>query len=276
MKIMPRLLLTVFCLLTMFAFSNIAAAEGENAKDTVVQAFQKFDKVQSYHMAMTADVSMAAENTNIKAVVNGEMDVFAEPYLCKNDMDIAIVINGMQAHTAMVQYMERSGKRLLSYTNIGGKWQRDSAPAGKSNAQNCEDYIKSIKSAALISEDQDFAVFEIVTDMKYIKDVVRKNMGTVSLKERKLFDALMSGSGDLTYILTIDKSSGNISKVTMDVSDFAASFASQIADYVPMPQVKKEEMIDMINSVKIQMTFTFSKFDDIEPFTIPEEARSEA
>ncbi|MCE5285952.1 MAG: hypothetical protein LLG02_08930 [Pelosinus sp.] len=277
MRKVQRLSLAVmFCLVTMLACVNVAMAAEDNSRATVIAAYRKLAEVTSYHMTMTGNMSMSIEGKDFQAAMNSEMDILIRPLLCKNNMDMTFNANGKEKHESIVQYVERSGKQILTYSYINGKWARQSLPGGEYNpARDFGDFVKAIKSAVLVSEDDNSAVYEVTADGRYLKDSMKRQMDSIGLKKMGMADGLVGALGDLTYTITIDKNAGTISGMDLDLSPFLVAIGDNMANQLPGPEEKKQELREMFSSMQMQMSFTLSQFDSIEPFTIPDEARAD-
>jgi hypothetical protein len=275
-KVQKLSLAVILCLGALFFSSHIAMAAEENPRSTVIAAYYKLAELKSYHMTTTGLLSMAAEGKTIEVNINNESDIFIRPLLCKSNMDITMKADGKVTNDSIVQYVERSGKRIFTYAYTKGKWERKSLPGGEYNpARDFGDFVKAIKSAQLVSEDDNYAVYEVTADGRYLKECFRRSMETIDISKKDIPDVLLGALGDLTYRLTIDKNAGTISGMDIDFSQFIADFGNRLTSQLPDSDGKKQELVDMFNSMQAQMSFSLSRFDSVEEFTIPDEARAD-
>jgi hypothetical protein len=272
MKKIKVVFVAVLCLITLLAASLASAAE--ESKQTVLEAYGKLDAMKSYHMTMMMEMTMAVQGKDMKTIMNGEMDFQVQPFVCKNNMDISISVDGKELQKQpMLQYMEISEQKLNTYTYMDGKWQRLSMPGGDNFVRQYGDYIKAIKSASLISEDETTAVYEITEDSSYLKDVLKNSLESLGMSKLNISDDLIASLGDLTYTVKIDKTAGIIAGMDMELSELMAAIGNQMAAAMPAPASNTQELRDMFKNAKMQVHITMSQFDGIAPIIIPDEAR---
>ncbi len=269
----------VFCMITLlisgWSSRCYAAAVQTEAKETVAQAYQKLQNLKNYHITLDTANSLTAQGKAIHTVTKGEFDIQVNPLLCKSDLEITTNINSNQINQKIEQYIEDSGNRIILYSNAGNKWKRKFLPKGSYNPlRDYENYIKAIKSVTIKSEDADSTVFEVVADGNYLKEDVRRNLTALGMSKLKLSDDfLKENMDDLSYQVTIAKKQGTISMIDIDQSNFIHQLGNHLAEAMPLQGDQKKIMKEMFNSMKMVMHMTLSQFDNVEPFTVPQEAR---
>ncbi|MDU2065468.1 MAG: tetratricopeptide repeat protein [Sporomusaceae bacterium] len=277
-----RLSIAVLLCLIVSLITSIAAAESpDRAKEMVAMTQQKMALAKNYHMIMAIDMAMNTQGKNMNSTINIDMDIFSNPLLAKNKTDILFsvsdkekLIQRSQTHMTLLQYMEQSGPKILIYTYTDGKWHKQSSLIGSVTPnKEYENFLKQVKSARITSEDQDTIVIEAVMDGKFIKETLQNNASTVGLAKMNLKDDFISSIGDVTYTITIDKKSMTLSRVDMDLSDFMQRFGGKLAEGSTIPTEKKQQLKDLFSNMQMHMTMTMSKYDEIESFTIPDEAK---
>jgi hypothetical protein len=227
-------------------------------------------------MSMTGSIALSAAGKDFAATTDSEMDIQVQPMLCKSNMDITIDADGKQVQQSVVQYMERTGKQIMTYSYVNGTWQRLAFPGGDYNpARQLGDFVKALKVVDLVSEDENSAVYEVTADGKYLKETIKKNLNSAGLSKMGLADMFSDFTGDFTYGITVDKNIGIICGMDMDLSPFVAALGSRMADQMTASQEKRQEMIDMFNNAQVKMSISLSGFDAVEPFTVPDEARGD-
>jgi tetratricopeptide (TPR) repeat protein len=271
----------VFCLLVLFITSIASAESKDHAKEMVVMTQQKMALVKNYHVIMALDMAMAAQGKSMKSTINFDMDIFNKPLLAKNKMDILFsvsdnekLITNLQTHITSLQYIEQSETQILVYTYADGKWHKQSSPIGTFiQNKEYENFLKQVKIASIISESQNTVVIEANMDGKFLRETLQKNVGTLDLAKVNLTDELISSIGDVTYTITIDKNTMTLSSVDMDMSDFMQRFGAKLVEGSAIPDEKKEQLKEMFSNMQMRMHMTMTRYDEIEPFTIPDEAK---
>ena len=85
-------------------------------------------------------------------------------------------------------------------------------------------FLKAINTVTKIREDDSAAVFEVVASGRKLFDEI-----VYSSADRKLLDRVFSRDmPDVKYFITIDKRSGEITRVDVDLSDIAVGVDKQI------------------------------------------------
>lgn len=270
------LVATICCLLAVFAVSIASAASTDRAKELVATTQRTMELAKNYHATIAFDTTMTVQGKNIQTKVNGDMDMFVNPLLAKTKMDMSFLINDKEKSATILQYMEQSGSQALIYSCVDGKWQKQSVPIGTVNpTQGYENYLKQIKSATIVSENQDSVVIEAVIDGKYLKETLQKNTGSLEFAKFTTFaDDLLRSIGDMTYTITINKKTMTVSEMYMDLSEPLQRFGLILVDGAAMPDDKKEQLREMFRNIQMHMRMTMTQYNEIKPFTIPDEARS--
>jgi hypothetical protein len=266
-------LCTMIVLISGYSSVN-ASPVGPDPKETVIKASQKLLGFKNYHMTLATTTSMAVQGKHVKSVVKSEFDVQVNPLLGKNNMDITTYADANIITQKLVQYLEQSGDQLIVYSNADNQWFKQSIPlAGYNPLKQHENYIKAIKSATVKSEDAKATVFAVVADGSYMKEELKRNMALAGMQKIQLTDEFLKGLNDLTYEITIDKQTGTISRMEMDLSDFMSRFGTSLVETMQMPDDKKTMIREMFSSMKIVMNATFSQFNKVRKITIPQEAK---
>jgi hypothetical protein len=270
--------LIVICIMTLFVSGWVsgssAMAAQADPKETVVQAYQKLLSLKSYHMNMDTTNSMSVQGKFIYTVMNGDLDIQANPLLCKSNMNITIDIGSKEFNKKLVQYIEESGDKIIVYSYMNNQWIKQSLPKGSYNPlSEYENYIKGIKSVTIKEDNADSTIFEVVAKGSYLKENIKQNLASMGMAKMELTDDFLKDLDDLTYSVTIDKNTGTISKMEIDLSDFMSKFGNNLVDSMQVPDQKKNIMKEMFSSMKIVMNITLSQFDSVEKFTIPQEVK---
>jgi hypothetical protein len=268
----------VLCIMTLFVSgwvsSSSAAPAPADPKETVMQAYQKLLSLKSYHMNMDTINSMSVQGRYIYTVMNGDVDLQTTPLLSRSNMSITIDFDSKEINKKTVQYIEESGDKIIVYSYTNNQWIKQSLPKGSYNPlSEYENYIKGIKSVTIKDDNVDSTVFEVVVKGSYLKENIKQSLASMGMAKMVLSDDFLKDIDDLTYSVTIDKNTGTISKMEIDLSDFMSKFGNNLVDSMPIPEQKKSIMKEMFSSMKIVMNITLSQFNSVEKFTIPQEVK---
>ena len=274
--------IAALCLLGMFLTGIAAAAPAVDDKTMIAAAYKNMQRMNSYHMTLSGDMSMSGAGTELQMEMAGEIDVLAKPLRSRNTMDIAMDMrsesgNNKKVTKRLEQYVVEEKNGIAIYTGTGDQWQKQLLPVGSYDPlKDYENYIRGIKSVTAVSDDTDEAVFDVTISASYMRDTMRKQfaaMGTSNYNQL-LSDEFMNSLGDVSYRLTINKNNGTVSKLEMDLSEFTSRIGNELAERMQAPEPKKQEMRDLFNGMKLNMRIEFSQFNSVPPFALPAGVKS--
>jgi hypothetical protein len=265
----------VLCLLTMLtAACGNGTAMKQDPKEAVAAAFKQLATYKNYHMTMDVESAGKINGTDAKSVVKSEIDFQQNPLLVKNEMNIDSENGSTKINSHILQYMEKSGDKILVYTNVNNRWLKQTLPQGDYNPlKDAENAMKSLKSVTKTSEDANVAVFEVVPNRDYVKNKIQHQLQMMGMKDVAVNDELIKAVGDLKYTVTIDKKTANITQINMDLTDFMARFGKALANLSKAPSDQKKAIEQVFSNMKVNTTIYFSNFDKVGKITIPAEAK---
>lgn len=273
--------MVVFSIMTLLVSVNISSASSSittiDPKETIIKACMKFQNIESYHMTLDFAASFSQGNNNMDAFAKSECDVQVKPMLAKNTMNMSMKVGNKKFEQDFAQYFEESENEILLYSNGNDQWMKQSLPKNGYNPLNqYEDYLKAIKCVTLKSEDANEIVFEVINDANYLKENLERNLASAGMLNTKLMVDLLKNVDDFKYIIFIDKKTSYISKIVMDLSDCISKIGSNVVELRDIPGNQKNTTKEMFKNMKLTTTMTFSKINNVEKFTIPEEVKSQA
>ena len=273
-KIRCLMVLFVLVIPAILGFGATAALcspiAGDDAKEVVIAACQKLDRVKSYHLTFEATTSLPKQGKTVSMIIKAECDVKTKPMMFKNIVTITTDLDPNNERK-FVEYIEESGDRFVVYSRINDRWIKEYVPKfGLLDKYN--NYFKAIKSAALVSESADFAVYEIVIDGSYLRDNIRRSIGNAGVENPILPEVIFKDIGDITYTLTIDKTTSMISKIEIDFSDLFSKICNNTTEVMDMPAEQKIKLREFFNNAKFIMTAAISQINGIDEIEIPQAA----
>lgn len=204
----------------------------------------------------------------------GEYDFQEKPMLGKMTMNLSMKEGTRKFEQEFTFYLEEAENHILWYSNENNnQWLKRSLPKNNSDQQS-EEYLKAIKNVILKSEDGNARIFEVTVDMNYIKENIRQKTTTANAPNKKQMLDILDSLDDFTYFVTIDKKTSSISKVEMDLSDWASKMVNNFADSQSDSSEQKDRFKGMFVNMKITGTITFS--ENSGEIIIPEEVKSQA
>jgi hypothetical protein len=273
--------LFILCVMTVFisicSMYSLVAAAPQDAKEMVVTAYQKMLNFNNYHMTLDSTATMSVQGKNIRMAMEGGFDIQAKPMLSKGDMNIRVYTDSKTLDKNLVQYIEESGNQIIIYSNADNSWIKQSFP--KESVDSLRDYgsyIKAIKSADIESDDDNSTVIRVVASGEVLKNTLKQKMALMGMNKLVVSDDFLADIQDLSYTITIDKSTGNISASHMDLSDFMAQFGTHMADKMKTTEKQKQAITEMFQNMKFIMDVTFSQYNSAPAVVIPQDVKERA
>ncbi len=269
-------IMLVFWLTTLLASAGssgtCSAAGGADPKETVIKACQMMQEQKSYHMALGLTAAMTVQGKNMNLVLDSELDCQVKPVLIKNLMTIIITADGRKSVESILQYVEPTGDHFSVYSNVNNRWVKQSMP-NYSPSQEYENYFKAIKSVTPLRETDDATVYEVTADGSYLRENIQRMMASAGTGNVRLPLQLLTAVGDFTYTVFIDKKTGFISEIYMDLSDFLRAIGGMITQFLNLPENQKTGLREMFSNSKMIIDISFSQFNAVGQIQIPQEAR---
>lgn len=269
------IMVVMICLMTMVvSICSASAAPNNDSKEYVIQAYEKLNKLNSYHITLATVTSAQMQGQSMNIIMNGEADYQVKPVLFKNVMAMTMDVNSQKNEQIIEQYMEQIGNQLVIYTKVDGKWVKQIMPyydpLGEYN-----NYFKSIKNVKQLHETSDDRVFEVVISGKYLQENIKRIMASTGTAKVELPADLFNNLGDFTFDVAINKETDSVSKVTIDMSNFMAQLGKNIAELKEIPNNQKDMVRAMFNNMKMTTAVTFSRPNNAEKIVIPQEAKAD-
>lgn len=267
--------MTVF--ISVCSMDSLVAAAPQDAKEMVVTAYQKMLDFNNYHMALDSTATMSVQGKNIRMAMTGGFDMQNKPILSKGDMNIHVYTDSKTLDKSFVQYIEESGNQIIIYSNADQSWMKQSFPKETVDPlHDYESYIKAIKSADVESDDGNSTVIHVVASGEVLRNTLKQKMAIMGMNKLVVSDDFLTGIQDISYSVTIDKSTGTISASHMDLSDFIAQFGTHMADKMNTTDKQKQAMLEMFQSMKFIIDVTFSQVNSAPDVVIPQDVKERA
>lgn len=274
------------CLLSLAAAGGIARAEqagGTDYRDIFLKANEKLLQMKSYHATVDLTGAMTLDGKDMNASATCEIDLAVKPMLMRNAMTVAADFAGKHDEFTMTQYAEEVGDKMTVYTQLGPspKWIRQLVPnlypGGKYEevARKNLDYVaKAIANVTLVRETDEALVLEVTFDFGTLLASVAKDMVSPDGKKLELPEFLFAGLKDMVETVEVDKKSLLLSSASFDLTPVIASVGEKLVETFKPPASQKAMIMEILGSLKVQGSITFSRYNAITPIVIPFEARN--
>lgn len=265
--------------------SPAAAAEKPSEKEYLHTVYMNMQKVKSLHY----DVAIKAETPmgEARIVMNGEGR--EKPLGIKHDINMVFRDMLNKEHTVLFQqYLEEDQGNLVMYLFHNNAWIKqvlsfDPSLNTKLSADDkafSQNMWKLIKSVTLKREMPSFKYMEVTLDAVAISDLIGETVNRNTIQDKELLRAIAAGrlgllaAGDLTYHVKVDKATGMITEVEIDLTGPIRKAAGLFLD-IGDPK-SRAEIEGFLARSTLTMQVTYSKYNQIDPIEIPQEVRDNA
>ncbi|HWR39434.1 MAG TPA: DUF6612 family protein [Patescibacteria group bacterium] len=276
----PLLFFLLLHLLVLPVCVSAAPAAATDLKTLVTRSQSKMLALQNYHMTLQTTIASAVQGQDFRTLTTGEFDLQQKPLLVQGDLTVSVNFAGKAFNQSVSQYMEESGNQLTVYSKVNETWTRQQMPFKYNPVQDYQDYIGAIKSLAVKSETDQQLVLEVVATGDAIKERLARSFDSMNAFFPAGFKRppdFFANIGDMAYTMTIDKKSGLVLEMNIDVSNLMSSVGVTLVESMEtLPAEQKQVLAKIFTQMKMTTTISFSQFNTTDPVIIPEEARNPA
>jgi len=257
-------------------------SEEKTAEDVLTQAQEKMKDVKSMaaKMVMHMDMKMSAEGEEqtMQMVSNADMSCLYDPVRMKIDMDIDM---GELGSTKQNIYAEAAEDGTITeYIGDGTNWQKVNIQLedlGQYDAaKNMQNYLDSSFNFKLDGTEQvdgadAYKLSGVMTGEKIKEAMVASgalNYLTSLGMDASQTDTMLDGLGDIPLTFWIDAESSYPVKYDIDMSAVMNTLMSKM-----MESMDEQAQGMSIEIHKMTMEMTCSDYNEVEEFTIPEDAK---
>lgn len=236
------------------------------------------------------DVEIKAETSmgEVKAAINGEGQ--GKPLNYKQDIKIWYRDVKNKENTMMLkQYIEQNQGNLVIYMLSNEKWIKQVVPIDLSLSKELSadekisarmNALQLMKSVKLRKETPSYKYMELTLDSMHISDAIGAAVKLNNVQDKSMLSAIAIGrlgvlaAGDIRYNIKVDKATKMIKEIDMDLTEpirKGAGLFLEIAN--PKDRTKIE---DFLTKSTLNMQITYSKYNQVDPIEIPQDARDNA
>lgn len=220
--------------------------------DTVIDdARKKMEGLSNYSMTMEMNMGMKASGIEMTIPMTADMKIDNKSNIAQMNMSVSMF--GMKVTTE--SYMDMSGEQTITYTKetLGEGWTKEYSE----NATNFQEFTSITENSSKIekkkSDEKDADRYAVTISKEKMQDLLSESMGTMG-SDTEGYEI----ASDVVVDLYINKKSGYITKMSMDLKDV----------------IKMDESEGELT--ECTFTFTFADFDKLGTITIPEDVVANA
>ena len=276
----------VFYLLLIVAFLVTACGtkdltQGKSAQEIIEESYEKQLNIENYDMDLAMDMKMPMPEGEIMAIaMTGKATVFQKPM----QMKLVVVITNPETSVPVVieQYMEATEQGINIYEYVEEQWFKivlnDPALAETMNmdpTQNVELFLKYLKETNIIGEEKlgqrDTLKIELVASSEMYNELMEQIPGmNLNQPGMEITPDFLSQMGDMKYIVWVDKTTLDIVKTSMDLTENMQNMGKALIEQGLIPA----ELAEMFSNMEMSMTYEILNINKAEPIVIPEEAKN--
>lgn len=247
----------------------------------IAAAFEKLNEVDSFHLDLDEDVTMTFAipflqvSQSLDTKLNMRMDVQKDPAVSRTES----TISAMGYRQSSISYTEEVDGKIVAYTSSdGGKtWTRESQQSDDAVSAGPQDsvslWIEHAKDLTF-SGTETFNGFETdiytgILSGEFARDSV-DILGDVFASQD--FDSLPKDIDDLPITFRIDRETGCLVHLTLDIRSLMEAIVSQLF---------KAQLADSLDGFDFECSvpsatvdFTLSQFNAVPEIVIPDEAKN--
>lgn len=274
------LLLLVGLLVTACGTKDLT--KNKSAREIVEAAYQKSAEIQNYDMNLEMQMKMSIPGEEpVDMNITGKATFFQNPVKMKMVMEMTNPENG-EAMT-MTQFMEATETGMTIYQNVQDQWYKtsidDPAMAEMMNMdpkQNIELFIKHLKEANILADNEkvgekDTVKIELVASSEIYNELINQMPGMeLTPANMPIGPEIFGKMGDMRYIIWVDKTTLDIIKASMDLTDNIRNIGAALVEAGDFPV----EMAEVFKGMEMNFTYEMTNINQAEEIVIPEEAKN--
>jgi len=285
--LLPKKILTlaliIFSMLFLSACSSGSQDTGTNtaaksAQQIAQESFDKWNQLKSYDLDMKINMKAAVDQETVDMSITSKSTVFQNPLKMKTVMETTIP--GLIDKMEIEQYMIQQDQKITLYQQVMGQWQKmvfdEPAMADMLSVdpkENLQLFMDNLVKAESLGEEKigerNTLKIGLVASSKIFEDVFKQTAGSSFSMDNDIFNAdLLTKIGDMNYTIWIDKSTLEIVKCQMDLTQNMRN----LADALSQEQEGAAEMKEVFKNMEISVEYSVSNQDKAQDFTLPAEA----
>lgn len=265
-----------------------------DARSVLMESYAKSYDWENYDMNMLMDITMPIPNElgeigemkmlmdmkltafmkpmKVKAVANMNIDMGTDT-ITQPLMEMYYTVEEDKFATYMGMYLE-PGTLTWTQSTMENEMISELLNSDvKTNMELNEESITAVRYLGkyLDENGKSLLKFENTTSFEAYSEIMGSYMEMLSASSKQedmLAVDMLSNMGDITFIIFVDETTGEISRYEMDLGSLMTSMFSSMGESEMMPA----EAIEMLKSMKMNMVMDVLNINAAQDFEIPEEA----
>ncbi|MFZ7104347.1 MAG: DUF6612 family protein [Peptococcaceae bacterium] len=277
---------SLFFILLIIAFVITACGtkdltKGKTAEEIIAGSYEKMAEVENYDMDLEMNMKMQLPDQNpFDITMQGKATIFQKPLMMKMVMDMNDPQTGNPIN--MEQYMEQGEEGINVYQKVEDQWFKmsinDPALAEMMNmdpTKNIDLFLDNLKEAKVLGEEkvgeQETVQIELVASSA-IYDELMQQMPGLNMNQPNLSfgPEVLSKMGDMKYIIWVDKTTLNMVKTSMDLTENIRNLGQALTGSEQLPP----ELAEMFGGMEMSASYEINNLNGAEQIVIPEEAKN--
>lgn len=248
-------------------------SEAADAQAYVKDAMAAMSDLAGYHADLLVDIRLPMANVNL----GSRRDFLLQPaFVSRNASEI--VFNGFaeeQKKARVKSYTKQTGDRLVGYTETGTQWEWRMMPYHDVDFHDAgRIFMSGVKQAKIRKLMDEIVTIEVTVDGKTVGQDLIKMLGEGFPAQVNSLNSIFHFNGDITYIVYINRQTGHLMSVYMDLSDAVRkSLALMLENPEPfaihMNPEDKSKFKSLLGDLQIVVQMDVSKINQVEPFDVP-------
>ena len=232
-------------------------------------------KLESVHM----DVNMTMEMTIMGQTLNMDMGIASDIMMKEPVMGymlVTVAAGGMSMEVPT--YVEQSDDAFMTYVGMddgsGLVWTRQKAESMPidSNMVSADALTEFTYIEEESAEDENLLRYRGTVDATQLKSLMNSSadgLGMLYGDEDAMLNAALEAVGGVEMIVTVDKKSGHIVRMEMDMGEMMQAFFKTLSDDAGTSGM---DLSSLLKIGQIPVVVEYSRFNEIEKIEIPAEA----
>lgn len=284
-------IVVVWGLLLVATNSSLAFAAEQLTpeKAYLKDVYENMAEITSLHY----DISVKAETPmgDLQATINGEVQ--EKPLILAHDINLSHhdILNNEKTMT-LKQYIEQNQENIEMYLFSGKTWTKQIVPiasigpslnkelSASEKAAAQTKMLELMKSVMLKKETPSYKYMEITLDTAKISDGMEAAVKLNTKQDKDMASVVALGrlgllaAGDIKYTVKIEKATNRVTEITMDLTDPIRKGVRMFLD-IGNPK-NKASIQDFLAKSTLNMQIMYSKYNQVDTITIPQEVRDNA
>lgn len=281
-----RLMALLLCMVMVFSVTACGSKKlPSDPAELMKVANKSMQDVKSMSVKANVNLDMKQGEEAVSATMELNMDMLEKDDTYKAKIDATVNMQELGAAQTITMYMAPEGDKYYIYMGVLGQWMKmeydmASVMNAEKNAEQSEDFLGSSAENFTVSDITNDEGIEVKNIEGTMSADTLKELFTKALETTKDVEGVDAASleqvktiaencmADISMTYQVDKKSTHIVGMSMDLTEFA----QKVMSYATEMMGDAADSVSGLEINNLNFTGTFSNFDEVEDFEIPEEA----